>query len=231
MTIVKLLSSKEFDGRLSGSEGYNKAANFVAEKFKQLKLKEAGENGYYDYLSVEYNKIDTPAVFNLINENGIQPYKPGKDYVFRGFTGSADLTLPVAFCGYGISRPDMGFDEYENINVKDKIVIVFKQNPKWKMNDFGWDNNSPREKSRVAFEHGAKGILFVSSQNDKCSQVLIGSVAHGDGEQIEDFPQLHISPKAANDFISTSAYSIEKCQERIDKKQKPFSFLTRTKLK
>jgi hypothetical protein len=229
LEVVELLSSREFDGRLSGSEGYNKAAIFVAERFTELGVVPAGEEGYFQYLNVEYNKIDTPAVLNLLNENGTQPYKLGKDYVFRGFTGSADFTLPVAFCGYGISRPDIDFDEYESINVKDKIVIVFKQNPKWKINDIGWDNNSPREKSRVAFEHGAKGILFISSPNDKWSQVLIGSVAHGDGEQIEDFPQLHISPKAANDFIGTSGYLIEECQEKIDRKQKPLSFLTRNK--
>lgn len=226
MEVVSLLCSREFDGRLSGSEGYNKAVNFVAKRFAKLGLEPAGEKGYFQYLNVEYNKIDTPAVFNLINENGIQAYRLGEDYVFRGFTGMADVVLPVAFCGYGISRPDIGFDEYENINVTDKIVIVFKQNPQWKINDTEWGNNSPREKSRVAFEHGAKGILFVSSPNDRWSQFLIGSVAHGDGEQIEDFPQLHISPKAANDFISTSGYVIEECQERIDRKQKPLSFLT-----
>lgn len=229
MKLVKLLSSKEFDGRLSGSEGYDKAANFFAERFEQLELKTAGKNGYFEYLDVEYNKIDTPVVFNHLNEKGKHTYLLGKDYVFRGFTGSADFTLPVAFCGYGISEPEMGFDEYESINVKDKIVIVFKQKPQWEIDNIDWVNNSPREKSRVAFEHGAKGILFVSLPNDKWSQVLIGSVMHGDGEQIEDFPQLHISPKAANEYISTTGYSIEECQERIDRTQKPFSFLTRNK--
>jgi hypothetical protein len=229
LEIVELFCSNEFDGRLSGSEGYNKAANFVAKRFAELGLESSGEEEYFQYLNVEYNKIDTPAVFNLLNEEGIHPYKLGEDFVFRGFTGSADITLPVVFAGYGISRPDIGFDEYKNINVKDKVVIVFKQNPQWKINDTEWGNESPREKSRVAFEHGAKGILFISLPNDRWSQVLIGSVAHGDGEQIEDFPQLHISSKAANDFIGTSGHLIEECRERIDRKQKPLSFLTKSK--
>ncbi|MBT8378020.1 MAG: M20/M25/M40 family metallo-hydrolase [Ignavibacteria bacterium] len=228
LNTVEILASKEFDGRLSGSEGYNNAANFSANKFAELGLKPAGEDNYFQYLNVEYNKIDTPAVVNFLSEEK-HTYVIGKDFVFRGFTGSADFTLPVAFCGYGISRPDLGFDEYENINVTDKIVIVFKQNPKWKMNDENWINGSPREKSRVAFEHGAKGIFFVTVPNDNRSRVLFGSVAHGEGEQLEDFPQLHISSKAANDFIGSTGYTIEICQERIEKTQEPFSFVTLNK--
>ena len=223
---VELLSSREFDGRLSGSEGYNRAAGYVAERFAELGVMPAGEDRYFQYLNVEYNRIDTPAVFYLSNEKGTRNYILGEDYVFRGFTGSADFRLPVVFCGYGISRPDIGFDEYENINVKDKIVIAFKQNPKWKIDDNDWGNNSPREKSKVAFDHGAKGILFVSAPNDRWSRFLIGSVAHGGGEQNEDFPQLHISPESADEFISSTGYTISECQERIDRTRRPFSFLT-----
>ena len=45
MEAVKLLSSSEFDGRLSGSKGYNKAANFIVKRFAELGLEPAGEEG------------------------------------------------------------------------------------------------------------------------------------------------------------------------------------------
>jgi hypothetical protein len=220
---VKFLASAEFEG----SEGYNKAANFVTERFAQLGLIPAGEEGFFQYLKVEYNKIDTPAVFNLKMNNKSYPYVLGKDFVLRGFTGAGSLNLPVAFCGYGISRPDLGYDDYENVDVKDKIVMVFKQNPSWKINDFSWGNEYPREKSIIAHKHGAKGILFVSRPNDEKPQPLIGSVIHGEGEQIDSFPQLHISSEVANDFLSLINMSIKECQTRIDEKMSPQSFLTR----
>jgi hypothetical protein len=226
---VKILASAEFDGRLPGSKGYNKAANFASERFAKIGLLPAGDEGFFQYLNVEYNKIDTPAVFNLIMNNKSYPYLLGKDFVLRGFTGAGNLNLPVAFCGYGISRPDLGFDDYEKINVKNKIVLVFKQNPSWKINDEPWGKEYPREKSRVAYEHGAKGILFVSRPNDEKPQPLIGSVMHGEGEQIDSFPQLHISLEAANDFLSFINMSINECQTRIDEKKTPFSFLTKRK--
>lgn len=229
MITVEALCSNEFDGRLPGSQGYNMAASFAENKFRRIGLVPAGDEEYFQYLNVEYNKIDTPVVFNLVMNNKKYPYIHGKDFVFRGFTGSGNLSLPVVFCGYGISRPDLGYDDYEKINVRDKIVMVFKQNPTWKINDQDWGSEYPREKSRIAFEHGARGILFVSRPNDEKPQPLIGSVMHGEGEQLDSFPQLHISLETANDFLSMINISIKECQTKIDQSKSPFSFLTRRK--
>lgn len=226
---VRLLSSADFDGRLPGSEGYNKAAQFAADKFYELGLWAAGDKQYFQYLNVEYNKINTPAVFNTIVDGKTVEYKLGKDFVFRGFTGSNSFTLPVVFCGYGISRPDLHYDDYDGINVKNKIVMVFKQNPKWKNDDKDWGTNYPREKSLVAKKHGAKGILFLSLPNDEKPQPLIGSVMHGEGEQPVDFPQLHISLDAANTLLSKTGFTISDCQTKIDEKKKPLSMNLATK--
>ena len=226
---VRILTSPDFDGRLPGSEGYNKAAQFAADKLYELGLKFAGDDLYFQYLNVEYNKIESPAVFKSIVDGDTVNGEIGKDFVLRGFTGSNSYTLPVVFCGYGISRPDLHYDDYEGINVKNKIVIVFKQNPKWKNDDKDWGTNYPREKSLVAKKHGAKGILFISLPNDAKPQPLIGSVMHGEGEQPIDFPQLHISLDAANTLLSKTGFSISDCQTKIDEKKKPLSMNLTTK--
>lgn len=227
---VKILSSPEFDGRLPGSEGYNKAAKFAAGKFYELGLKAAGDEQYFQNLTVEYNKIDTPAVFKTIVDGDTVNGELGRDFVLRGFTGSNSFTLPVVFCGYGISRPDLYYDDYAGINVKNKVVMVFKQNPKWKNDNKDWGTNYPREKSLVAKKHGAKGILFVSLPNDEKPQPLIASVLHGEGEQPIDFPQLHISLEAANKLLSRTGFTISDCQTKIDEKKKQISMNLATKV-
>ncbi|MBK7631843.1 MAG: M20/M25/M40 family metallo-hydrolase [Ignavibacteriales bacterium] len=226
---VRILSSHDFDGRLPGSEGYNKAAQFAADKFYDLGLMFAGDVNYYQYFNVEYNKINSPVVFKTIVDGDTVNGEIGKDFVLRGFTGSNSFTLPVVFCGYGISRSDLYYDDYAGINVKNKIVMVFKQNPTWKNNDKDWGTNYPREKSLVAKKHGARGILFVSLPNDVNPQPLISSVLHGDGEQPLDFPQLHISLAAANNLLSRTGFSISDCQTKIDEKKKPLSMNLTTK--
>ena len=227
---VRILSSPEFGGRLPGSEGYNKAAQFVANKFSELGLKPAGDEKYFQNFNVEYNKIESPAIFKTIIDGDTSNYELGKDFVLRGFTGSNKFTLPVVFCGYGISRADLGYDDYAGVNVKNKIVMVFKQNPKWKNDNKDWGTNYPREKSIVAKNHGAKGILFLSLPNDEKPQPLIGSVMHGEGEQPTNFPQLHISLDAANSLLSKTGFSISDCQTKIDEKKKPLSMNLTTKV-
>ena len=226
---VRILALPEFDGRLSGSEGYNKAAQFAANKFSELGLKPAGDEKYFQYLNVEYNKIESPAIFKTLVDEDTVTGEIGKDFVLRGFTGSNDFTLPVVFCGYGISRPDLNYDDYAEVNVKNKTVMVFKQNPKWKNNDKDWGTNYPREKSLVAKKHGAKGILFVSLPNDEKPQPLIGSVMHGEGEQPTDFPQLQISFQAANELLKLTGFTISDVQTKIDEKKKPLSMNLATK--
>jgi aminopeptidase YwaD len=226
---VKTLSSPEFDGRLPGSNGYNKAAQFAADKFKQFELLPAGDDNYFQYFNIEYNKIMSPAAFKVIVDHDTTNYILGNDFVLRGFTGSNTLSLPVVFCGYGISRPDLGYDDYQGINVRNKIVLVFKQNPYWKIDDKDWGTNFPREKSLVAKKFGAKGILFVSLPNDKEPQQLIGSVLHGDGEQPQDFPQLQISIDAANKLLSKTGLTLNDFQTKIDEKKKPLSSILFTK--
>ena len=147
--------------------------------------------------------------------------------MFRGFTGSGNKTLPVAFCGYGISIPDLGYDDYEKIDVKDKIVMVFKQNPSWKINDESWGQGYPREKSIIAFEDGQKEFFLFRVLMTSKPQPLIGSVMHGEGEQILDFPQLQISIEAANNLLSGSGYSINECQSKIDESKTAELFYNR----
>ena len=227
---VQTLSSAEFDGRLSGGEGYEKAAQYMANQFTNLGLKQAGDEKYFQYLNVEYNKIESPARFRSIIKGDTTDYQIGKDFVFRGFTGSNNLTLPVVFCGYGLSRKDLKYDDYEGVNVKNKIVMVFKQNPKWKKNNKDWGSNYPREKSLVAKKYGARGILFVSLPNDEKPQPLIGSVLHGDGEQPIDFPQLQISQNVADELLSRTGFSINDFQAKIDRKKRPVSTTLVTKV-
>jgi len=118
---VELLSSKEFAGRLPGHSGYTKAANFISGEMTKLKLKPAGDSEYFQKLKVEYNEILAPEHFAIIKSGTRTEYKLGPDYVYRGFTGSGKLIANTAFCGYGLSQPELGYDDYANIDVKGKV--------------------------------------------------------------------------------------------------------------
>jgi len=224
MTTVEYLASEELEGRLGGSEGYYKAAVFMANEFSKIGLQPFQGKSYFQKFNVEFNEILPPCSLNLIkNENVIKEYKLGDDYVFRGFTGSGDIKGEVVFAGYGISSEEIGYDDYKEIDVTDKIVVVFKENPRWKIDDKNWPEGTPRPKSKVAADKGAKGILFVSFPNDQNPRAPIGSVLHGSGEQNVNFPQLHIDLNVADDLFANSGYSLSELQTEIDSEKKPYS--------
>jgi len=224
----KILSSEEYEGRLSGSAGYNKASDFARTIMETGGLQPAFGKEFYQYFNVEYNQIFEPNILNSYSDDSKTVFHLGKDYVYRGFTGSADFKLPTAFVGYGISQPEIGYDDYKNIDVTDKVVIAFKYNPKWKIENENWTDGSPRNKARMAFEHGAKGILFVSTPNEENPQKTIGSILDGEGEQMNNFPSLHISIDAANIFLKNSGFNLSQLQGKIDLTQKPFSVNLKT---
>ncbi|MDA3860862.1 MAG: M20/M25/M40 family metallo-hydrolase [Melioribacteraceae bacterium] len=219
---VSYLASENLNGRFSGSKEYYEAANFMVNEFKDLGLMHFEKDSYLQSLYVEYNEVLSGAKLNLYkNGNLDKEYKLGDHYVFRGFTGAGNIKAQVVFAGYGISFPE--YDDYKNSDVKDKIVLVFKYNPKWKIEGVNFPSSLPREKARVALEHGAIGIMFVSFPNDKNPQQTIGSVMHGKGEQV-DIPQVHIDLTVADDFFSESKFTLKEMQTTIDETKKPNSF-------
>ncbi|MFA7288085.1 MAG: M20/M25/M40 family metallo-hydrolase [Melioribacteraceae bacterium] len=221
---VTYLSSADLQGRMPGHVGYEKAANFMVKELESLHLKSYMKEGYKQKLFVEYNEIKSPSVFNIITSNGNKiKYKLGEDFVFRGFTGSDKFSAEVVFAGYGISQPEKGYDDYSGIDVNGKVVLVFKYNPSWKIGEVPFDNGNPREKTQVAKEHGAVGVLMVSLPNDINPQVPIGSLINGKGEQLLDMPQIHINLPVAEKLFQGSNTTLKAMQSIIDSLKNPHS--------
>jgi aminopeptidase YwaD len=222
MQTVRILSSDSLQGRLPGSNGYNSAAIYAANKFSELLPFEP--DGYFQKFNVEYNEIKGPVEF-VVFDGGKTKHELilGQDYVCRGFTGSGKIYAPVVFCGYGLSYPEMGYNDYASVDVKGKIVLIFKQNPSWKIPRFEWPAFSIRSKAKTAFEHGAVAVLFVPLPNTPNPQKPIGSMMDGEGEQMLSVPQLQISVQTADLLLNSNLLNISKIQTQIDSSEIPKS--------
>jgi len=226
MKAVRYLCSDEFVGRLPGHSGYNKAAEYSASEFEKVGLKKIN-GSYFQKLQVEYNEIYSPVKFNLINDGNIEKeYKLGKDFVCRGFTGSGNITGEIIFCGYGIDKEF--YNDFKGVDVKNKIIMIFKPNPSWRIDDTDWGSGYPRAKSNIAAKNGASGIIFVSLPNAKEIQKPVASVLHGDGIQELYIPQIHVELNVAEELLAKSGYTLGKLQSIIDSEKKPFSIPLRT---
>ncbi len=127
---VAHLSSDAMEGRASCTEGYRKAADWVAANFKQWGLKPAGEDGTY-FQKVKIPEFDWTTGLPSLSVAGRNFLFDDADYSLdmlstTGVTKQAE----VIFVGYGIAAADKGLDEYDGIDVKDKIVLALRGSPK-----------------------------------------------------------------------------------------------------
>ena len=127
---VAHLSTDAMEGRMSCTEGYRKAADWVAVKFREWGLKPAGEDGTF-FQEVRIKAFDWNTGLPALTVGGREFLFDDGDYsVDSVSTPGTTQQGEVVFAGYGIAAPDKGLDEYEGVDVKGKIVLVFKGSPK-----------------------------------------------------------------------------------------------------
>lgn len=168
---VEKLCSPEFNGRLTGTPGFIKSAEWVAGNFREWGLKPAGDNGsYYQWFDMPYTEVNDPGSLSLLlpqtDGTVITKKYSYPDEFFPGMnSGSGEITAEVVFAGYGITAPELNYDDYRGIDVKGKIVLVNRDvpysdptNPEYKK----WVGYCYHQyKLENAVRHGAKGFLYV----------------------------------------------------------------------
>lgn len=158
---VDYLASDDLEGRDTGTPGYEKAARWVAEKFKSWGLAPAGEDSsYFQKFPFEYHKDEFDYPKLVIGNRTF--YFEDQDFNVQRYSGGGKVKGEVVFAGYGISAPDKGLDEYAGLDVKNKIVLVMRGCPnddeeKWR----GFHSDSA--KAATAMNKAAAAMLICAN--------------------------------------------------------------------
>lgn len=225
MKHVRYFSSPELSGRLPGDPGFDLAAQYSTQYFDAYGLKNwiPSKKKYKQFFEIDANSIKSAKVVLDIDKQSVK-LKPGSDFSVRGYSGSGFVHSEIVFCGYGESLPS--YDDYQGVDVKDKIVLIFKANAPFLENHSSF---SIREKVDIAYRKGAKAVIFVSTPNQKNPQLPIGSIMHGSGPMHTDVPQIQISVDWADKILASTKFRLIDLQKQIDSLKKPVSILTETK--
>ena len=222
METVELLAAPEMAGRQPGTKGYDRAAAAMAERFAALGLEPGGDDGYLQRFPIEANTIVGQPRLTMTTGGEPRALQHGQDFILRGFTGSGPVEAPVVFVGYGLTLPELGWDDYGGRELTGKIVLAFKQPPPWEHDGGSWgEAHLPRPKAINAAAHGAVGLLLVSRPNDQDTQPLIASFLHGPGEHNETLPQLHVTGAVADGLLAGSGSSLSELHTSIDEARAP----------
>lgn len=161
--IVKELADDSYQGRGAGSPGYDRAAAWLVMQLKQAGLQPAGTNGFYQPVDLVAQKFDAAASHAaLIGPGGETALSVPGDIYFRGAHAMpVDQTAPIVFAGYGLSMPDVGYDDFAGIDVKGKIVVVLPGGPESVSG--ARKSNARSEVTGILAKRGALGLIQLST--------------------------------------------------------------------
>ncbi len=175
LEVAKYLAADERQGRGIGTQGLDQAAQFIADQFKQLGLKTDLVEGspfqtFTLQSSVRLGK-NNKAVLHGPNQF-VLPLQLNRDYRPLALGGSyqGKEPLPLVFVGYGITAPDLEYDDYQGVDVEGKVVIVLRKEPQQNNphSKFNGTNTTQHalftRKVSNAFQHGAAGVILVNDR-------------------------------------------------------------------
>ncbi|TXH68560.1 MAG: M28 family peptidase [Lysobacteraceae bacterium] len=219
---VAQLASDAFEGRETGTRGYDLAAEYVAQRFKALGLEPAGEDGGF-FQTVPLLKAvrqEAGAVL-VVERNGRRIELRFRDQFLPTLNYNAPvhaLKAEAVFVGQGVHAPELGHDDFAGLDVTGRIVVLFSGAPTRFDHDQRAFYSSSREKLRSLSERGAIGAVFVNRPEDEAETPWARSAENwqragmrlrgADGKAIDSFPQLRAMATvsaAAADLIFADA--------------------------
>ncbi len=236
---LTFLASESMEGRMSLQRGSEAAVEWLVSEYTKIGLKPAnGASFLQPMVIIEYTMDRADSKLTLERNGQKTEFALG-----QGITGSFpnDITLhaPIVFAGFGITAPELGYDDYAGLDARGKIVLVFdhepqEADPRSRFNGVGntvYSNS--RTKILNAQKHGAVAVLVMREPNSThpTNQQRAGRVPANPGrirrllpETLEDnetkIPLLNVSEEFIKALV-TSPNAFADAQKAIDATLKP----------
>lgn len=160
---VRYLADDKMEGRLTGSEGYRKAAEYVAGEFQKYDLKPAGTDGYFQQVRFDVQRVIAAESRVSLQMNGAtQPLVLGHDLILGSrLPQPTTITAPLVFAGYGLHIPAANYDDFRGLDIRGKIVVYLNGGPGNIAAALKSDARAAQQFTRFIEEQGAVGTLSI----------------------------------------------------------------------
>lgn len=215
---VEYLTSDECAGRDVGTDGHDRARDYIASVMEEHGLLPAGTDGYLVPVRVVRSARPVDEAYMKIGESVLAG---GIEYRVQDFSDGVVSGLPI-FLGYGLNAPQYGWDDLGEHDVRNRTIVAFSGGPPSVEERITDDDRyllSDGSKAAVAMTRGASAIIFVNNPR-----------THGDGTgQREDkvrgvraqfalsgIASARITERAARRVFGQMGLDIVEYQEKLD---------------
>ena len=232
------LASKEMQGRELNTLFNKITSNYLAHRFELMGLEPVAPDGYFQYFNIlqaellDGNTLEIRGPDSLSSTVAVVQ----EDFVPSPLSANGRISAPLALAGYGITAPEYRYDDYQELEVQGKIVVVFDGEPG------AMDPDSPFEgildskyseefyKIRNAQAHNAAGLIII--QNGRGRSLRTSFSRHAQftwpenpsrarydlkvwEEQVR-IPVIHISGELARGLLQSTRVDLQEIQRKID---------------
>jgi hypothetical protein len=158
--------------RLPATEGHRKAAQYVAAELKKAGVLAAGKNGYMQPVKLRPRRIVEPASsFELVRGGEGRPLTLGEDaIVSMGFDPAPRAEAPLVFVGYGLTIPELKYDDLAGLDLHGKIAVILSGGPSNIPGPFRAHSQYNDERNKLLRQRaGVFGIITI--QNPKSMEI------------------------------------------------------------
>ena len=212
---IEFLAHDVLGGRGTGSDGIDIAAGYIAGQFSAAGLVPGGPDGTF------FQSFSIDRGLELTNDNRLDitgvDVSPvlSEDYRPFGFSGEGDFSGDVSFVGYGITAPSSGRDDYADIDVTDRVVLMLRRQPPDIDADDDTNHATFENKVKLAVEHGASAVLIVNQ--DPGEDGVDGLMRFRGRRDDYGLPVLHVKRHFVDEMLSAGGLaSIAELQTKID---------------
>ena len=220
---VGYLASDELQGRKSGEPGDLAAAQYIRDKFKAAGLQLLYNDGFQSFGLVTSAKTGEGNKLTVNNE----AVQVEKGFLPYAFSSNSTATAGVVFAGFGleVDRDSLQWNDYKNIDVAGKWVMVLQGDPDLENPQSPYlEYSSERTKALVASDKNAAGIIFVAgtkfSEKDELSSLVFDK-----NSSRYSIPVIQVTRETANKILGNET-TIEQLEAQMLADKKPVSKTT-----
>ena len=128
---IRTLSSDAFEGRAPGTPGEDSTVAWLTAQFKALGLAPGNPDGSYVQAVELIGYTGTSSASIRISNTSI-PMRPNDDFVAVARHDSSEINVAdseIVFVGYGVVAPEYGWDDYGEVDVRGKTVLIMVGDP------------------------------------------------------------------------------------------------------
>ena len=166
---LRYLASDQLKGRGNDTPEIHQAAEYIAAEFEECGLLPGGdEKTYFQKFEVTTGqRLRSQGSLTIETRSGTTKLEMGRDCVPLSYGSNAQVQGPLVFAGFGITAPELHYDDYREVDVRGKVVLILEHEPQENSETslFAGRQLTPhasvRSKVINAKKHGAAAVVLL----------------------------------------------------------------------